>query len=404
MLKNRNLTKWILGSFCFLLIGRMNAQGIQFEHGTWEEVKAKALKESKPIFVDAYTSWCGPCKWMAKNVFVQEEVGAFFNENFITYKMDMEKGEGPAFAKANRVNAYPTLLYFDKNGDILHKGVGARDADGLIALSKEALDPKKQLASFVKKYEQGEKSKEFLMAYLEVLASCGENLEKPFDELWQKMTEKEKQSAESLDLMAAASYNFSDLKSPLTQYLLENRTAYEKNAGKETVAMMLSACYARTTWKIAKTEDKKAQKAMIKEVLDAFPEAKKEFKKRLAYTEATMENPPNEAKIQKTRLQYLNVTNNSEELNSAAWGIYENEDDLKKLKTGLEWVNRSIAIKANYFNLDTKAALLYKMKKYEEAKVFAEKAIDASEKAGFEEAPEDTVKLLENINAKLENK
>lgn len=32
---------------------------IKFEHGTWEEIKAKAKAENKLIFMDAYTSWCG---------------------------------------------------------------------------------------------------------------------------------------------------------------------------------------------------------------------------------------------------------------------------------------------------------------------------------------------------------
>ena len=35
--------------------------GIQFVTGTWEEVLAIAKKAKKSIFVDAYTTWCGPC-------------------------------------------------------------------------------------------------------------------------------------------------------------------------------------------------------------------------------------------------------------------------------------------------------------------------------------------------------
>lgn len=54
--------------FFILTVGGVFAQGIEFFHGTYEEVLQKARAEGKQIFVDVYTSWCGPCKMMAKNV------------------------------------------------------------------------------------------------------------------------------------------------------------------------------------------------------------------------------------------------------------------------------------------------------------------------------------------------
>lgn len=399
MFRNKKLFQGL--ALGLLLAGStMNAQ-ITFEHGTWEEVKAKAEKENKPIFVDAYTTWCGPCKWMAKNVFSQEQVGVYMEQNFIAYKMDMEKGEGPSFAKANNVVAYPTLLYFDATGEMIHKGIGARDADGLIELCNTALDPSKQLVSFVKKYEAGTRDKAFLVSYLEVLNNCGEDLEVPFNAYWEQTSDAEKQTAESLDLMAGVTGRFSDFKSPITQYLLSNKAAYEKAASEEHVADLLANCYNYGIWNLAKMEDKKEAKAFHKELLAAFPEAKKEFKKRLTYMKATMETPPDNAKIEKTYAQYLKVTRSWAELNSAAWNIYEKEEDLKKLKEGLVWVNRSIEIEANYFNVDTKAFLLYKMKNYEDAKVAATKAIELARAAGMDDESISTIQLLENINAKL---
>lgn len=380
--------------------GAVNAQ-ITFEHGTWEEVKAKAEKENKPIFVDAYTTWCGPCKWMSKNIFSQKQVGVYMKQNFIAYKMDMEKGEGPAFAKTNNVVAYPTLLYFDAKGEMIHKGVGARDADGLIELCNTALDPNKQLVSFVKKYEKGTRDKAFLVSYLDVLNTCGENLEEPFNAYWEKTSDAEKQTAESLDLMAGVTRRFSNFKSPITQYLLTNKAAYEKASSKEHVEELLSNCYRYNIWSLAKMEDKKEVKAFSKELLEAFPEKKREFKKCLIYMKATAETPPDNAKIEKTYAQYLKVASSWSELNSAAWNIYEKEDDLKKLKEGLGWVNRSIAIETNYFNVDTKAFLLYKIKNYEEAKVAATKAIELARAEGMDDESITTIQLLENINAKL---
>jgi thiol-disulfide isomerase/thioredoxin len=399
MLRNKKFFQGLMLGLLFTG-STMNAQ-VTFEHGTWDEVKAKAEKENKPIFVDAYTVWCGPCKWMTKNIFTQKQVGVYMEQNFIAYKMDMEKGEGPAFAKTNKVVAYPTLLYFDASGDLIHKGVGSRDADGLIELCNNALDPNKQLASFVKKYEDGTRDKAFLASYLDVLSSCGEDIKEPFDIYWEKTSAEEKQTAESLDLMARVTRRFSDFKSPVTQYLLANKAAYEKAATKEHVAGLLENCYTYGIWGLAKVEDKKEAKTLNKELIEAFPDAKKEFKKRLTYIKATMETPPDEAKVKKTYAQYLKVAKSWSELNSAAWNVYEKEDDLKMLKEGLSWINRSIGIEENYFNVDTKAFLLYKMKSYKEAKTAATKAIELARAEGMDDESISTIQLLENINEKL---
>ena len=70
------------------------AEGIVFFKGTWQQALEQARKENKLIFMDCYTSWCGPCKMLAKEVFTDPEVAAFFNEKFVNVKVDMEKGEG----------------------------------------------------------------------------------------------------------------------------------------------------------------------------------------------------------------------------------------------------------------------------------------------------------------------
>lgn len=68
-----------------------SVKGIQFTQLEWKKILNKASKDEKLIFIDCYTTWCGPCKLMAKNVFTDSEVGHFFNEHFINVKLDMEK-------------------------------------------------------------------------------------------------------------------------------------------------------------------------------------------------------------------------------------------------------------------------------------------------------------------------
>lgn len=112
-------------------------QGIQFEKKSWKEVLQLSQELDKTVFVDVYTTWCGPCKKVAKTVFTQEKVGKFYNENFINAKIDGESKEGVKFVEKYNIKSYPTFLYLDKNGDVLYRFVGAKKAKDFIgAISK----------------------------------------------------------------------------------------------------------------------------------------------------------------------------------------------------------------------------------------------------------------------------
>ena len=100
----------------FILTAVMvNAQGINFEKSTFADAVSKAKAENKLVFIDFYTTWCGPCKAMDANIFPNEKVGAYFNEKFVSIKLDAEKGEGITLAKKYEVKGYPTLLFLNND-------------------------------------------------------------------------------------------------------------------------------------------------------------------------------------------------------------------------------------------------------------------------------------------------
>lgn len=117
-----------------------NNEGIQFFHGTWSEALALAKKENKLVFMDAYATWCGPCKGMSKNVFTNQKVGTFFNTNFINVKMDMEKGEGRTLARKYNTRAYPTLYFMNSEGKVVVKEVGYLNNGQLLKAAEKALE------------------------------------------------------------------------------------------------------------------------------------------------------------------------------------------------------------------------------------------------------------------------
>jgi S1-C subfamily serine protease/thioredoxin-related protein len=158
-------------------------KGIRFEEEfTFEEIKAKALAENKMIFVDVFTTWCGPCKMLVKKTFPDAELGAYFNERFISASIDAEKGEGKEIAKAYGVTAYPTLLFLSANGDLVYKAMGSMPPKQLINEGRKALDPLflrqlkeenkkilKDLSDAQAQYDRNKKNPESVMNYVKVL-------------------------------------------------------------------------------------------------------------------------------------------------------------------------------------------------------------------------------------------
>jgi thioredoxin 1 len=113
--------------------------GVHFFTGNWQQALDKAKKENKLIFLDAYASWCGPCKKMKRNTFTDNKVGEFYNKHFINVAIDMEKGEGVMLSEKYAIASYPTLLYIKSDGKIAFKAVGYHNAEEFISVGEKVL-------------------------------------------------------------------------------------------------------------------------------------------------------------------------------------------------------------------------------------------------------------------------
>ena len=143
-----------------LLALTVSAEGIDFFHGTWEETVTEAQKRGVPIFVDAYTTWCGPCKRMAAQIFPLKEVGDFYNANFVNTKIDMESEAGMKFKRKYPVRSYPTFFFISPEGDIVLQVVGAKPAEQFIAVGEEAVKKYDGSAKHQVKYDAGDRGYE----------------------------------------------------------------------------------------------------------------------------------------------------------------------------------------------------------------------------------------------------
>ena len=162
-----------VGGFLVLSLTTLSAQGIEFFHGTWAEALEKAKSEEKLIFVDAYASWCGPCKRMAAQTFPDPKAGEFFNANFINLKIDMEKPENSEFAGKYPVNSYPTLMFLDGTGKIVMKEVGGKNVEQLLETGKKALGKNDKSVDYEKLYTEGNRDPKMLFDYVRSLNAAG---------------------------------------------------------------------------------------------------------------------------------------------------------------------------------------------------------------------------------------
>lgn len=140
-----------------------------FQDLSLDQALEKAKAENKLVFMDCYTSWCGPCKMMTEKILPLEEVGEYMNSRFVCIKMDMEKGEGPKLAQKYQVSAYPTFLVLKTDGSVMHRVVGgAPDGKDFIKKVDGAFN-ENSAASMSAEYMAGNRKMEFLLKYAKAL-------------------------------------------------------------------------------------------------------------------------------------------------------------------------------------------------------------------------------------------
>jgi len=121
---------------------KIEEQGISFYEGTIQEAFEKAKSENKLVFVDCYTTWCGPCKVLKQYTFKDVILGDYMRENYISLAIDMETSEGEILAKKYGIESYPTLLFLDKYGRVVNHQVGGIGAEALLVKAEQTVRKK----------------------------------------------------------------------------------------------------------------------------------------------------------------------------------------------------------------------------------------------------------------------
>ena len=96
-------------------------------HITTENFESEVLQSEKPVLLDFFATWCGPCRMVGPII---EEI-AEENENIKVCKIDVD--EEPELAKRFRIVSIPTLIAM-KDGNVVNQALGAMPKEKILAL------------------------------------------------------------------------------------------------------------------------------------------------------------------------------------------------------------------------------------------------------------------------------
>ena len=378
--------------------GYSQNRNIVFVDSSWQEIMAIAKKENKIIFLDAYASWCGPCKWMAANMFTNDSIADYYNKNFICTSIDMEKGEGPNLRGKYAVRAYPSLIFINPDGEMVHERVGApQRVRDYIDMAKIAQNPDEGLAGYKKRYEAGNNSPEFIQTYLQRLSEAYI----PVDNVMQKYFATRKES----DLLKRVNWNIiyryvSDMDDPVFKYFLNHKKEYAAAYSKDSVNEKISEVFLYNLRGVLQTPKAK--------MADSLFNAMKERVKGSGFDGA-------EKVIFTANLQWMQMRGKKNEflemafndldkyyaddynmLSNIAWIVSSMTDESKYMEKAVSWSKRSLSIREEPFNINIYASILLKMGKKDEAIEQEKKAIALAKKSNVSAAPyEEALKKME---------
>lgn len=371
---------------------------INFIEKPWQDIVTLAKKENKIIFLDAFASWCGPCKWMAANMFTNDSVADYYNKTFICASIDMEHMEGMSLRMKYQVRAYPSLIFINTDGDMIHERVGAPQmVSDYINMAKIAQTPGEGLAAYEKRYTAGENSPQFIQTYLYRLADAYIPVNQVMQKYFATQNESDRLNRVNWNII----YRFvADINDPMFGFLFTHRSEYAKLYSMDSVNNKISDVYLTTFRGTIRNNNQKLADSTYLALKDIVKTSGFEGSAKIIFT---------------ADLQWFQVKGKNKEfldlafedldkfysedyhmLCNIAWIVSSMTTDSKYMEKALSWSKRSVAIKGDPFNMDILASLLFKLGKKDEAVVEEKKVIALAKQRNISAVSyEDELKKME---------
>ena len=359
----------------FFSVSVFSQESIAFEKSTFDDILAKAKKENKLVFLDAYASWCGPCKLMEKNVFPQEEVKNYYNANFVNAHFDMEKGEGRNIASKYSIRSYPHYLFLNGDGEVVYKGMGYLEKNDFLALGKEA-NALGQGGSMKDRFAAGEKDTEFLMSIMKMNANTDPEFAKKASERYFEVRKQQELTKDEVSMLLFFTRSTEDVN---YKHFTEKKSEIIKHI-PETLYDQFDT-QLRLNAVVEKSINHDSKKINDQLFLSEASKIVNEIDAKTALNRLKIGYYPsvgNFSEYEKTALEYYGNGEgfDNNELNTAAFIFSENIKNPQSLKQAVVWAEKSVMSSESPENTYILAKLYLKTGNKDAAKMFAQQSVN----------------------------
>jgi thiol-disulfide isomerase/thioredoxin len=359
---------------CFLL-NNLTAQdsGMVFFQGNWTSLLDKARAENKLVFIDAYTTWCGPCKRMSSDVFTSTEVGEFYNRNFINYKLDMERGEGPKISQQYGVAAYPTYLFVNGTGELVHRGLGFLPREDFIDLGKKAVGADVEKANPENPREKSQAYTPDMLykdAFDRLAKRDGSHIVTARNYLNMQADWLSETNRKFIYNMATEPY------ADLFTFMLRNRPAFEEMFGADAVNSkynnLMNTLLAKTTLLSEQHE--------LDTIIKLYYPAATAPRLMMKHSMTWHRQRGDKAAFGEAATAYFKkYSDNPEEMVEAVWTVHDNIQNQTTRQNAVRWAKKAVKLEKSYYTYEAYAHILAINNKDKQAVKFAQKAVDIAQ-------------------------
>lgn len=411
--------------------------GIKWMEGlSWEQVKAKAKEENKYIFIDVFATWCVPCKKMDKEVYTNDTLINYFNENFISVKVQLDKtktdnafvqswyNDAEVLIKQHRVMTLPSFLFFSPGAVVVHKAFSYKSVSELMNEARIAVkpgqlynDPYAKYDTMVADYKHGIKNYEKMPYMIQTAFLLGEA------DLGKQILDEHTEYVAGRSKAVRYTPENIEMWSNFVLGTKRKRFWFFYNDGEYIDKVMNKKGYARTivnttieheiVWPFFKEQTANASIKMNLETMGLFdPQQKPDYSEadwknlykriRKKFSRHYATSNVLEAKIKwydrhknynasilvwlekfKNNPPDITALNTPGTINNLGWNTFLNVTDKKLLNRMIYWVEKAIQAwpdtSIGSAILDTYANLLYKTGRKEEAITWEAKALKVAE-------------------------
>ncbi len=367
------------------------AKGIDFFQGSWSDAKNLAIKLNKPLFVEAYSNNCLLCKQIEEHTFKQEEVGSFYNDNFINVKVNVDEAEGISFRKNYNVRILPDLIFLDPMGYPIYRDLGDKDQVQLLTLAHKVIQtplnhtpnsqngspsvtsPKTILETMKEQHAAGLENSRFLYDYAYELKKHNE----PYTEIVNTYLSRIKKDKLKHPQNLLFIYDFSnDLQTHAMDILLQFRSIFEAKYGYAHITNRVKSAALSNASIAAKTQNQK----LFRRTKQVIQKAQLEDDERMFFLVETIFHKESQNWREYIALvkEYIHKhgVRNPHFLQQKAQDILTYSDEIKDLDAAKKWLETSLFQIRNYESYNTYAHVLFKLGNLHKAEKVARKAVE----------------------------